>query len=183
METIEDIDTEYENSLTKVSVLRDLSEFTVAGKTVGPFKSGQVMEVAYWVAEKLIEVGVAKFEDEQTLSLASLSKIHWKETIPASRQIAPLQGDFYSALRRFLLRLKIASRSDPNKLKEFEKAQGLAKDIANCRMRKIMALAAAPPQTDQVMQNLAYDERVLYNQLSRILSDWREKILGQGFQL
>jgi len=59
METIEDIDVEYENSPTKVSVLRDLPEFAVAGKAVGPFKSGQVMEVAYWVAEKLIEVGVA----------------------------------------------------------------------------------------------------------------------------
>jgi DNA replication initiation complex subunit (GINS family) len=72
--------------------------------------------------------------------------------------------------------LRAQSRSDPSKGRDFEKAVQLSKDISNCRIRKIVSLAAAPAQTEDVLTNLAGEERSLYRSLSRIVIEWRSKI-------
>lgn len=156
-------------------VVRDSGEVSACGKTFGPFRMGQEVEVPRWMAEELVKSGIAKWRDEDRLDLATLSKMHWRETIPAARQIPAVGEQFYQMLRALLVELKMQSRSDPAKGRDFEKALHLSRDIVNCRIRKIVSLAAAPAQTEDVLANLANEERSLYLALSRIISEWRRK--------
>jgi DNA replication initiation complex subunit (GINS family) len=65
----------------------------------------------------------------------------------------------------------------PAKVQEHEKAMHLACDIVNARLKKIIALSAGPAQTDQVLKKFTSEERLIYEQLGRIITEWRTQIL------
>jgi hypothetical protein len=174
--SLNDHDIDFQNRNTKVIVIRESAEIGVGDGTLGPFKAGQEVDVPRWVAEELVRSGIARWRDEDRLDLATLSKIHWRETIPTARQIPAVGTDFYQKMRRLLVDLKAQSRSDPSKGRDFEKAVQLTKDIVNCRIRKIVSLAAAPAQTEDVLTNLASEEKELYRALSGIIIDWRVRM-------
>ena len=173
--TFDDYDLDFQSQAIKVAVVRESAEISAGGRTFGPFRAGQEVEVPRWVAQELVKSGIAKWRDEDRLDLATLSKMHWRETIPTARQIPAVGEHFYQMVRSLLVELKAESRSDPAKGRDFEKAVHLSKDIVNCRIRKIVSLAAAPAQTEDLLSNLANEERGLYLTLSRIITEWRKK--------
>jgi DNA replication initiation complex subunit (GINS family) len=59
----------------------------------------------------------------------------------------------------------------------YEKARRLSRDIINLRLKKIVSLASSPAQTNQILGNLTREERVVYESLYGIISEWRAKIL------
>lgn len=174
--SFDDCDFDFRNRTVKVIAVRETPEISMGETTFGPFRAGQEIDAPRWVAEELVRSGIAKWRDEDKLDLATLSKMHWRETIPTSRQIPAIEADFYQKLGRLQTDLRIQSRSDPSKGRDFEKAVQLSKDIVNCRIRKIVSLTAAPAQTEDVLGNLANEERTLYRALSRIIIEWRNKI-------
>jgi hypothetical protein len=176
--TVEDIDFNFENSPIRVVVTREIPEMPRMSK-LSSVKVGQETEVPYWTARELVKLGYAKFRDEDVLNFNSLSKIHWRETIPASRQIPSLHATFYCMLRRHLAELKQASRQDQVKLRELEKTESLVRDIVNCRVRKIVSLAASPTPSEELIQGLTHEERALYSILNQTIQDWKFKLLEQ----
>jgi hypothetical protein len=176
--SVEDIDFDFENSQMRVVLTREIPESTPRLNKLSSAKVGQEIEVPYWTARELVELGFARFRDEDILTYNSLSKIHWRETIPASRQIPALQTNFYCLLRRHLADLQQLSRHDQVKLRELERTETLVRDIVNCRIRKIVSLAASPTPTEELMQALTREERVLYSILNKTIDDWKPKLLG-----
>jgi hypothetical protein len=176
--SIEDIEREFENSKVKVVVVRDSHELDFGDRKIGPFKNGEEIEVSEWIAEILVDQSIAEFRDQDILDLATLSKIHWKETIPTSRQLPHLNPNFYCELRRLIKRLSKDSKIDATKLKNYEKAVSLSKDIINCRLRKIASLAASPGTAHDVIQGMAREEKTLYKTLSSILADWNKRLMS-----
>jgi DNA replication initiation complex subunit (GINS family) len=67
---------------------------------------------------------------------------------------------------------------DPSQKALFEKALSQSKDIINCRLHKIVYLATNPSITDTTIRKMAVDERRLYNDLSPIINEWKNKILN-----
>ncbi|MFH0849215.1 MAG: hypothetical protein V1857_06915 [archaeon] len=175
---IEDLDFNFENRKVRIVFVRDCGAFSAVEKSWGPFSEGQETELPHWIAEELINIRVAKPREEDRIDLAALSKAHWRETLPSSRQIPALESDFFPKLRRFLTELKVQSRSDPTKGRDYEKAVSLSKDIVNCRVRKLVSLSAAPPTTQEVITSMTAEERVLYENLNQVLEEWRKRILG-----
>ena len=167
----------FENSLVRIVVNRNCPEIELAGLKVGPFEDGKEYEVQYWIASELDRAGIARFREDELLDIKKLDKILWKEKVQQTRQVAHLEEDFYPRLRRFLSRLKAGANSNPDKMAEYRKAIGLANDIANVRLRKIVSLASSPEQTNQTLKDLAKEERVLYDDLFTIVDDWKSKIL------
>ena len=174
---IRDVDFVFENSLVRIVVNRNFPEIELAGLKVGPFEDGKEYEVQYWIASELDRAGIARFREDELLDIKKLDKILWKEKVQQTRQVAHLEEDFYPRLRRFLSRLKAGANSNPDKMAEYRKAIGLANDIANVRLRKIVSLASSPEQTNQTLKDLAKEERVLYDDLFTIVDDWKSKIL------
>lgn len=167
----------FENNSVKIVINRNCPEIQLVGVKVGPFEEGKEYEVKYWVAKELERAGIARVRQEELLDAVKLHKIFWKESIQQARQVSPLEEDFYPRLRRYLASLKRKAISNPEKLKEYDKARRLSRDIVNCRLRKIVSLASSPAQTNQTLKNLAREERVLYERLYEIINKWKQKIL------
>jgi DNA replication initiation complex subunit (GINS family) len=47
----------------------------------------------------------------------------------------------------------------------------------NSRLKKIVSISAAPAQSDQVLKKFTSEERLVYDQLVKIISEWKTKIL------
>jgi hypothetical protein len=172
----------YENSMVKIVANRNCPEIKLAGLTVGPFDEGNEYEVYFWAAKELASAGMVHFREDDILDATKLFKMQWKEGVQIPGQISELPGDFYPKLRRFLRDLKEqASQSQQSeKFQECDRVKQLARDIVNSRLKKIVALSAAPAQSDQVLKKLTSEEKIVYDQLVKIISEWKAKILENG---
>ena len=177
--SVGDIDFEFENSPIRVLLVRELPEMPRMPKLTSA-RIGQEVEVPYWAARELVQLGYAKFREEDILTFNSLSKIHWRETIPDSRRIPSLQGNFYCILRRHLSEVRKQSKQDQVKLRELERTETLVRDIMNCRVRKIVALAAAPTPSEEIMNGLTLEEKSLYNVLNGTIEEWKARLLQES---
>jgi DNA replication initiation complex subunit (GINS family) len=80
-------------------------------------------------------------------------------------------------LRRVLEDLKGVSKSSPEKMREYERVEQFSRDIADCRLKKIITLASTPGQKGQILRNLTAEELTLYEELEKIIDEWRREIL------
>jgi hypothetical protein len=167
----------YENSLVKIIANRNCPEIKLAGLAVGPFDEGNEYEVYFWVAKELATEGMVHFREEDVLDATKLFKVQWKEGVQIPGQISELPGDFYPKLRRFIADLKGQASKQSEKYQEYDRARQLARDIVNSRLKKIVAISAAPTQSDQVLKKFTSEERLVYGQLVKIISEWKTKIL------
>lgn len=172
---IKDADFMFENTPVKIVINRNCPVIELAGLEVGPFKEGEEHEVRFWIAHELEKAHIARLREEESLDVVKLYKMHWKENVQPATQISSLSEDFYPRLRRYLASLE--SIKSPEKIKEYEKATTLSRDIVNCRLKKIVSLASGPAQTDQTLNNLTREERVVYESLREIIDLWKSAIL------
>ena len=179
---IRNLDFRFENSLVKIIANRNYPETKLAGLSVGPFEEGNEYEVYYWIAQKFAESGIVHFREDDCLDATKLYKVQWKERVQIAGQISDIPEDFYPRLRRYLANIK-EEITKPEKMHEYEKATQLAWDIVNSRLKKIVALSSGPAQTDQVLKKFTEEERLIYEQLGKIINKWRTQILeheGEG---
>ena len=168
--------------MVKIVANRNCPEIKLAGLTVGPFDEGNEYEIYFWVAKELASAGMVHFREDDILDATRLFKAQWKEGVQIPGQISELQSDFYPKLRRFLLDLKdqATQTQEPEKFQEYDRTKQLARDIVNSRLKKIVALSAAPSQGEQVLKKLTTEEKIVYDQLVKIISEWKAKILENG---
>lgn len=164
--------------MIKARVLHDTPELFFSGKTFGPFKVGDEIQIPRWLARELTKNRLVKTLDEKPLEIPNLAKIHWRESIPESREIPPLDYDFYSKLRELLRELSKKKDQDPSQKVLFENTLSQSKDIINCRLHKIVYLATNPSITDSTIQKMAVEERRLCNDLRLTINEWKNKILN-----
>lgn len=174
---IKNLDFRFENSLVKMTANRNYPEIKLAGLSVGPFQEGNEYEVYFWVAQELAAAGIVHFREEDSLGATEIYKVQWKERVQIAGQISELPEEFYPKLRRYLVSLKKEIARQPEKVHEYEKATHLACDIVNARLKKIIALSAGPAQTDQILKKFTSEEKLIYEQLGKMITEWRAQIL------
>ena len=177
--SLTDLDFEFEDSTVRVISLTSLREVTVANTRVGPLQEGKELETRYWIAESLVRAGYARFHEDDVLTFAVLSKLHWRETkLSQGFQISPLSDHFYSKLKRFLGYSRKRSSSEPMSTAQYLQGTRLAQDIVNCRLRKIVNLATSSSKTTAAMtQALTREERILFDKVKSAVAEWQEAIL------
>ena len=179
--TINDLDFDFKNISTKIVILKNLKSLKIGSITIGPFKEGIDVEIKNWIASELINSGYARYHDEYSLDSISLNKIHWRETrLQTGKRITSLPEYFYPKLRRYLYSLKEKVARDPFFTVEYDRSVRLAHDIITCRLKKIVSLAAAPLQTENILRDLTREERILYNDLQTKISKWNTDIFEFG---
>jgi hypothetical protein len=174
---LENLDFRFENSRVKVIANRNYPEMKLAGLSVGPFQEGNEYDVYYWIASELSDAGVVHFREEDALDATKLYKVQWKERIQVAGQISELPEDFYPKLRRYLKHLKRNLSKQPEKIQEYQKAKNLADDIVVSRLKKIVTLSAGPMQAEQILSKLTDEERSVYMELGKTISQWRTRII------
>ena len=174
---IGNMDFSFEHSLVKIIANRNCTEIKLAGLNIGPFEEGNEYEVPFWIAQELEKAGIARFREEERLDTAKLYKIQWTERVQTAGQISKLPENFYPKLRRYLIELKEEASKAPEKLREYEKSGHVTQDIVNSRLKKIVSLASAPPQTEQTLKNFTNEEKFLYEQLNKRIHEWKTQIL------
>lgn len=173
------VDTELENSPSRISFSSDFPESRIGDRILGPYRTGQDVEFPFWIASHIVEMGYAKFREEDQLSLNTLTTTHYKETLPGSRQIPKLPRTFYFHLRRLIKDLRAYEAKDRTKARDLDKAVALARDIVNIRVKKIASLGASGEQTSDLTSNLTIEEQALYENIRRDVDSWRKEILGR----
>ena len=161
----------------RLRLLDDASNLKVAGLIIEGLK-GQEVEVPLWIAEEFTRSGKGEIVDEE-FGLKDLAKAHWREALPSSRHLSRVEEALYFKLRRFLRRLKGESEGNIEKMKVLEKAYSMARDIINCRMRKLASIAASQVEREEVVKNLTLEERLLYESLRRTINEWSRRILEE----
>lgn len=167
----------FENLPVSIVANRSHPEIQLAGLSAGPFEEGNEYEVQYWIAKELTGLGIAHFRDDYGINATNLYKIQWKERVQIAGQISDLSEYFYPKLRRYLAKIKAEIATTPEKAQDYEKARHLAMDIVNSRLKKIIALSAGPIQTEQIRRKLTCEERFIYEQLGKMISEWKARIL------
>ena len=170
----------YENSMVKIVANRNCPEIKLAGLNVGPFDEGNEYETYFWVAKELANAGMVHFREEEILDATKLFKVQWKEGVQIPGQISELPPNFYPKLRRFISDLKEQASKQSEKYQEYNRAKQLARDVVNSRLKKIVALSSAPAQSEQVLKKFTNEEKLFYQQLVKIISEWKTKILENG---
>ena len=177
---IKDVEFEFENDSVRIISNKKCPEIELMGLKIGPFEEGREYRVKFWVAQELERAGIARFREEELLDPVKLYKIQWKERVQSSTQFSSLPEDFYAKLRRYLTDVKKEAIKRTEKMREYDKVAGLSRDIINCRLKKIVSLSSSPTKASQILQNLAREERLIYDHLYEIISEWRSRILGEG---
>lgn len=168
----------FENSPARIVASRNSPEIKLAGLSVGPFEEGNDYEVSYWVALELAKSGLAHFHAEDLLDASKLSKIQWTERVQTAGQISKLPDGFYPKLRRYVIILREGIGNNPERMREYERVDQLTKDIVNSRLKKIVSIASSPAQTENTLRNLTEEERLLYEQLFKVINNWKTQILN-----
>jgi len=174
---VEMIDTEFENSPSRITLMRDFPETRIVDRILGPYRIGQEVELPLWIAQHLVQMGYGKFREDEQLTISILSTTHYKETLPGSRQIPKLSRSFYFQVRRLLKELKSQEAKDRNKARDLDRALALARDILNIRVKKIASLSASGEQTTEITSNLTAEEQILYEKMRLTVENWRKDIL------
>ena len=172
-------DIEFENSASRVNFLKDYPETRIADRVLGPYRMGQEVELPLWIAQHLVEMGYAKFRDDEQLTLNTLSTTHYKETLPAAKQVPRLSRSFYFHVRRLIRNLKSQELKDRAKGRDLDKAQALARDIVAIRVKKLVSLAASGEQATELTSNLTAEEQALYEKVREAVDSWKKDILGR----
>ena len=172
-------DIEFENSASRVNFLKDYPETRIADRVLGPYRMGQEVELPLWIAQHLVEMGYAKFRDDEQLTLNTLSTTHYKETLPAAKQVPRLSRSFYFHVRRLIRNLKSQELKDRAKGRDLDKAQALARDIVAIRVKKIVSLAASGEQATELTSNHTAEEQALYEKVRKAVDSWKKDILGR----
>jgi len=174
---IENLDFSFEHSPVKVIANRNCPEIKLVGLDVGPFEEGDEYEIQYWIANELEKAGIVRLREEDCLDAIKLYKMQWTERVQTAGQMSKLPEDFYPKLRRCLTRLKADIAKNPEKMREYEKIGHLTQDIVNSRLKKVVSLASASAETEQMLKNFTGEERFLYEQIYTLIREWRTQIL------
>lgn len=174
--SIDSVDIEFSRKPRRMVVLRDCPRIETAGITIGPLKSGEVFEIEYSIGKILERRGVARF-DEEFLTSDVVFKTHWRENVQTPERLSKLPQHFYPMLRRLLVELRRRSKEDSDRFLQYKQLVDFSKDIVDCRLRKLVRLTTVTVPK-KVLENLTPEEKGLYDNVSPMIKDWKERILG-----
>lgn len=158
-------------SLTNVRVklVRPVPEINTGMYRFKARSGGEVVSVPIWLAEILIDRGLAVITDE---TVRKISRNVWREYAqPRGESLAQIDKDFYPVARLYLHFLR---KSGGKGLRPLAKEEDITK-VLNKRLSIIMKLATLDVDT-RVDERLTEEERLLLRLLRNVYRSWRSVV-------
>jgi DNA replication initiation complex subunit (GINS family) len=111
------------------------------------------------------------------MTLTLLNKVQWTETLQSGLRLSSLPEYFYPKLRRYVGDLKERAVNDAAASHEHRQAEKSTTDIVNCRIRKLVNLAASSSSAGSILRDLSREERALYEQLHASIIEWKANVV------
>lgn len=154
----------------KVKLVRDLPSIKTSTLDLRAKSRGEVITVPLWLAEVLIDKGIAVITDE---IVKKISRNVWREYAqPKLMSLAQVDKDFYPIAKIYLHFLR---RGGGKGLRPLAKEEDVIK-VMNKRLSIIMNLATIDVDT-RVEDRLTYEEKVLLNHFRSVYREWKN-IMG-----
>ncbi len=169
-ELLKEVEFEYMNAYCKVVLLKDVPRLEVPGAVMENLKQGNVLQLRRWVANKLVEAGIAKWA-ETTIDLNYLSQLLWKEKNIA--EIQELPKYFYMEVKSL-----IEETSKTNKEKADEIRRKLM-DIISLRLLKLFSYAAKRVKL-ATSDRMTSEENILFELVMRLINEWVYHVCPKG---
>lgn len=159
----------FKNINVKIRILEDIPQLFLEGKSIGPLKKDDILELRLWQAIPLIKEGKAKLEEFPIkVSYTDIHKFVWKET--QTPEIQELKNISYIGLRQQEKLMKMTSN-------DIEKFKTALRDLITVRMGKLIKLSMQDSELISSLKPLLPEEKVLYETLSKILSIWKRRMV------
>lgn len=165
----------------KVMILKEYT-ITLPGERLS-VKKGDEIEVPRWMAEWLIERGVAKPKEEVDLNF--INGYHFKERrSSSSSQLAQLPPDFYVTVGEYMRRLDEQIKAQPSHMliNDRDVSEKNVLELSQLRLNKIIRLAQTDAG-DEALTNMTPEEALLYSAIKETVESWRryvQSLVGGG---
>ena len=168
--TIEDLLFSFENMPVRIIATRNIPEIKTPGITINETQEGRDQTMPLWVAWMLIKEGLANLVDEG-IKDDEWTQIHYRERFQPVGKLSALPEDFYlKVYLRFLEEKKTG--------KNVERIRARFRDIIESRLGKLTRISSAEAEIQG--KALQPEEEVLYEELHRLISKWRQEMRGLG---
>lgn len=130
---------------------------------------GQPMKVPYWVAEILVEEGLAAITDDADVNFRKLAELAHLEA--QSKKLVALNSPLF--LRRVAAEIKrLDSENNKMAMRKLSSIEGSLNKIMRHRMRKILTYARTGEQESKLKMMFSSEEEWLYKKLNLLLTEW-----------
>jgi hypothetical protein len=168
---------EYENTPIKLVALRKTPKIETPGLVLEEVDERKEFSVPFWIANILIEAGLAKY-GEEGLTAEEWTSTHFKERFNPGGPPGALPKDFYAKAYISLALAVKAAESDPAKAEHLNRLYARFREIIESRVSKVTRIATT--ETSLQPGILQTEEQALYQSLEHIIAEWRRDLRRLG---
>ncbi len=156
---------------SRVKIVKDVPRFTFLDDSYGPYKEGDETDIPRLLALPLIGSGFARAIDEgMELELFKVLSREKSDQQRGGMQLTPLKPGFFKRL----LFLLLAMGGD----EKVRRLESIYQDLITLRLSKIIR-PLGYTSIPQSIPGISDEEKVLYEDLSTIVSAWRRAMRGE----
>ena len=151
-------------------------EIEVGDMLLKKANEGERVELPRWVAEELVELGLAEVQEE-TFEV-EIFKALTREKILASPQLSPLEPNFYIRMRRRLAAVKVGVERGKYRREDYEKLRTTSYDLIGRRLSKLLSMSSSA-SVKTIADRITPEEKAFFSMSSSISAAWKSALLGE----
>lgn len=166
--------------LEKVNVLMrsSVENLDIGGSRVENLKVGESAELPRWVAEELVNLNVARIDEEPFDS--EVFRALSREKMMGPLQLSVLEQDFYLRLKRRLAQLAEGLSEGKVRKEDFDRIKAGTYDLIGMRLSKLLSLSSSTTSSQTLIEKLTPEETAFFSVSQSLSKEWRLALLGSS---
>jgi len=176
-EMFEQREREFLLSHVRVTMKGSLEEVEVGEVVIGRMREGETMELPRWVAEELVELGLAEMQEEAFET--EIFKVLTREKMLGAPQLSQLQANFYLKMRRRLAVIKEGSEKGKYRREDYLKLKATCYDLVGRRLSKLLSISSSA-NLQTIGDKITPEEKFFFTSSRSFSDEWKSSLLGES---